>query len=65
MAKKKTVFIIRDENVTSESIEELQSTWLEENHPDKTVIGGEENDTFIVNEEDNAMMCMEYIQYND
>ena len=58
---KKTVFIIRDENSTSDNIEELQSTWLEENYPDKTVIGGEDNGVYIVNEEDDSLMCMEYI----
>ena len=65
MAKKNKIFIIRDENVTADNIEEMQSTWLEENHPDKTIIGGEENNTFIVNEEDNAMMCMEFIKYDN
>lgn len=61
MAKTKTVFIIRDENTSADNIEEIQDIWLEENYPDKTIIGGEENNTLIVNEEDNALMCMEYI----
>lgn len=61
MAKKNTIYIVRDVSVADEHFEELQSLWLEEHHPDKTIIGGEENNTFIVNEDDNAMMCMEYI----
>lgn len=60
MANTKTIYIIRDENLSKENLEELQSRWLEENYGDKTIIAGEENNTFIVNEEDTAMMCVEY-----
>lgn len=56
----KTVFIIRDKEQNEENYEEIQSNWLDENHPDKTVIAGEGTGVFLVNEEDDTIMCMEY-----
>lgn len=57
-------FIFRTEEISNNDYEEQLSAWLEDNHPDKTIIGGEENGVFLVNEEDTAMLCLEYIEYN-
>lgn len=63
MAKKKTIFIIRDAEQSSENYEEIQSSWLDENHPDKTVVAGEGAGEFLVDEEDNSLISMEYVEY--
>lgn len=65
MAKKQTVYIFRDEALTGEKSQELQDQWLSDNHPDKVIIAGEENDTLLINEENNSLMCMEYIEYEE
>ena len=53
MANKQTVYIFRDEALNSEKSQELQDQWLADNHPDKVIIAGEENDTLLINEENN------------
>ena len=65
MANKHTVYIFRDEALNSEKSQELQDQWLADNHPDKVIIAGEENDTLLINEERNSLMCMEYIEYEE
>ena len=65
MANKQTVYIFRDEALNSEKSQELQDQWLADNHPDKGIIAGEENDTLLINEERNSLMCMEYIKYEE
>ena len=65
MANKQTVYIFRDEALNSEKSQELQDQWLADNQPDKVIIAGEENDTLLINEENNSLMCMEYIEYEE
>lgn len=56
------LFIYRTENSSANKTEELQDEWLSANHPDKTLIGGEDNTSIILNEESNTLICMEYTE---
>jgi hypothetical protein len=60
---KKNIFIFRDENISLEKQEELQDEWLSENHPDKTIIEGEDGSSILLNEEAEALICMEYVDF--
>lgn len=59
---KKTIYIIRDQQVSSDNFEELQDTWLEENYPDRIIIGGETDGVLLIDEEGQNLMCMETTQ---
>ena len=60
MSTKQKVFIFRDIEVTQENQEELQGDWLETMYPDRIIIGGENNEVVLIDEENESLMCMEY-----
>lgn len=62
---KRNIFIYRDITHALENSEEQQNAWMDENHPDKIVIGGEASDDVIINEEGDSLMCMEYVEYTE
>ena len=64
MAKRNAIYIIRDSQISADNFEEAQSAWLDEYHPDKTIIAGEKTGQIIVNEEDTSMIVMEYVDEN-
>lgn len=61
MASRNTVFIYQSEDLTQEQYEILQETYLSEYEADKLIIKGETEGVLLVNEEDNSLMCMEYV----
>lgn len=60
MAKKITIFRTEDNSLAKN--EELIDEFLSNYHPDKTMIGGEDNTSILVNEEGDTLLCMEYIE---
>lgn len=54
------IFIHRNEIDSLTKTEELQDEWLSSNHPDKTMVAGEDNTSIILNEESDSLICMEY-----
>jgi hypothetical protein len=62
MAKVTTYYIIQGEGNAQQFSEEQLENWIDKNHPDKVFIGGEDGTSLIVNEEDTALMCMEYTE---
>lgn len=65
MSNKKVISIFRTEDISLSKEEELQDEWLSNNHPDKTLIGGEDGSCILLNEEADTLMCMEYIDFNE
>lgn len=59
---KKSIYIVIDQRVSDENFEELQDTWLEDNYPDRIIIGGETDGVLLIDEEDVNLMCMETTQ---
>lgn len=61
----KKIYIFRDTELSAQDNENLQDQWLADNHPDKTIIGGEDNNSILVNEEEDTLICMEYIDFDE
>lgn len=56
------ITIFRNETNSSVKSEELLDEFLSTNHPDKTMIGGEDNNSILLNEEGDILLCMEYVE---
>ena len=68
MAKKITinpVFIYREETKSLDKQEQILDSWMQANESDKILVFTEDNDGFLTNEEKDAVMVMEYVDYKE
>ena len=68
MAKKITinpVFIYREETRSLDKQEQILDSWMQANESDKILVFTEDNNGFLTNEEKDAVMVMEYVDYKE
>lgn len=68
MAKKITinpVFIYREETKSLDKQEQILDSWMQANESDKILVFTEDNNGFLTNEEKDAVMVMEYVDYKE
>lgn len=68
MAKKITinpVFIYREETRSLDKQEQILDNWMQANESDKILVFTEDNNGFLTNEEKDAVMVMEYVDYKE
>jgi hypothetical protein len=68
MAKKITinpVFIYREETRSLDKQEQILDSWMQANESDKILVFTEDNNGFLTNEEKDAVVVMEYVDYKE
>jgi hypothetical protein len=68
MAKKSkgnSIYIYRSEAKSLDKQEQVLDQWMADNASDKVLVLTEDNNGFIISEEKDAVVCMEYTEYKE